>query len=446
MLLPLLLMSLQTPAPFGAIPNANQMAWHTMQYYAFVHFGPNTFTGEEWGSGKEKPAVFDPKKLDCRQWVRTFKEAGMTGVIITAKHHDGFCLWPSKFSQHTVAQSPWKNGKGNVLAELAAACKEVGLKLGVYLSPWDRNHPTYGTPEYNQVFANMLAEVLTNYGELFEVWFDGANGESPNGKRQEYDWDLFIATVRKYQPKAVIFGDAFDIRWVGNEKGTGSLTNWATLNRSRYVPGTPFHAELGEGTEGGPDYCPAEADVSIRPGWFWRKSENAKVKSPQQLLEIYNASVGRGCNLLLNVPPNADGLISEEDRRALLEFRKLRESAYGRKIAPVSVSTSDVGCAQAIMDNNESTFWSASRRPVSLLFSFAGGTAFTAVDLKEAVQLGQRIKSFTIEAEVKGKWQKVAEGTTVGFHRIVPIQCTTKKLRVTLSALSNPLISEISFF
>ena len=256
------------------IPDPRHLEWHKMETYAFVHFGPNTFSGNEWGNGKEKPETFNPTKLDCNQWVQTFKKAGMKGVIITAKHHDGFCLWPSKLSTHTVMQSPFKR---DILKELSIACKKEGIKMGVYLSPWDRNHPTYGTDGYNDTFDGMLHEVLSNYGPIFEVWFDGANGEGPNGKRQVYDWKRYIATVRKLQPNAVIFSDAGpDVRWVGNENGVAPETSWSTINRDRYVPGISLYKELSEGTENGANWVPSECDVSIRPGWFWRKSEDAK--------------------------------------------------------------------------------------------------------------------------------------------------------------------------
>lgn len=308
-------------------PSARQAEWHKLEYYAFVHFGPNTFTGREWGEGKENPNVFNPSELDCRQWVRTFKEAGMKQVVITAKHHDGFCLWPSKYSTHTVIQSSWKGGKGDVLKELRNACNEFGLKMGVYLSPWDRNHPAYGTPEYNLVFARMLEEVLTTYGPIYEVWFDGANGEGPNGKRQVYDWNLFIATVRKHAPKAVIFSDAGpDIRWVGNESGIAGETCWGTIDKSspKAAIGAADQDYLNVGDPSGPDWIPAECDVSIRPGWFWRESENAKVKTPEKLLELFEKSVGRGAALLLNVPPDNRGLIHERDVQVLKAFKLLR--------------------------------------------------------------------------------------------------------------------------
>lgn len=451
MIIPLIVMTLQSP--FGAVPSANQMEWHKMQYYAFVHFGPNTFTGEEWGSGAERPEVFNPEKLDCKQWVKVFKDAGMSGVIITAKHHDGFCLWPSKFSKHTVAQSKWRGGNGDVLAELAKACKEGGLKFGVYLSPWDRNHPAYGTPEYNQVFANMLEEVLTNYGEIFEVWFDGANGEGPNGKRQEYDWDLFFSVVRKHQPKAVIFGDAFDIRWVGNERGIGSATNWATLNKSRYGPATPFHAELGEGNEGSADYCPAEADVSIRPGWFWRASEDGKVKTTDQLMEIYEKSIGRGCNLLLNVPPNADGLVSLQDVEALMKFRSAREWWYSRDSATdkrVYASHTRPGLSAAsLTDGRYETYWSpAQNRAACVLVDLKDGDDVISVELQEYVPLGQRVKKFSIEAEVNHKWRRIGEGTTIGYRRIIPVTpVTASKIRVNFEeSLASPVISAIKIY
>jgi alpha-L-fucosidase len=237
------------PAPLLPVPTPAQLAWQRMEMNAFVHFGPNTFTGEEWGSGREDPRAFNPTALDARQWARTFRAAGLRGVIVTAKHHDGFCLWPSRESTHTVARSPWRNGEGDLLRELSDACRAESLGFGVYLSPWDRNHPTYGTPEYNQVFARMLEEVLGRYGEVFEVWFDGANGEGPNGKRQVYDWPLFISTVRRLQPEAVIYSDAGpDVRWVGNERGEAPLTVWSIIDRDRYIPGTDLSHELGEGT------------------------------------------------------------------------------------------------------------------------------------------------------------------------------------------------------
>lgn len=371
-----------------------------METYAFVHFGPNTFSGNEWGNGKENPNTFNPTKLDCNQWVKVFKKAGMKGVIITAKHHDGFCLWPSKYSTHTVAQSPFKR---DVLKELAAACKKEGLKMGVYLSPWDRNHPTYGTDQYNDTFDGMLHEVLSNYGPIFEVWFDGANGEGPNGKRQVYDWARYIATVRKLQPNAVIFSDAGpDVRWVGNESGVASETNWATINRDRYVPGTSLYKELGEGTENGTHWVPAECDVSIRPGWFWRKSENDKVKSGAQLEDLYYNSVGRNGSFLLNVPADTRGLISDPDIKALNDF-------HDRITKTFQLNQIVRG------DDSEGSF------PYHIYQS----ATFDVIELGEDITKGQNVAEFSVEAEVNGKWIAIASGTTIGHKRLIRCAPTT---------------------
>lgn len=426
-----------------------------MGLYAFVHFGPNTFSGLEWGHGTEDPRSFNPTELDCRQWARAFKSAGMTGVIITAKHHDGFCLWPSKFSTHTVAQSGWKEGKGDVLRELSAACRAEGLKMGVYLSPWDRNHPAYGTPQYNAIFASMLEEVLTGYGPIFEVWFDGANGEGPNGKRQEYDWKLFVDTVRKHQPKAVIFSDAGpDIRWVGNEAGYASETNWNSLHRSRYVPGTPLYAELGEGQEDGPDWVPAECDVSIRPGWFWRASEDEKVKPLEQLLDIWYGSVGRGSNLLLNVPPDSRGLIAESDVARLAELGAVLRSEFSKPIR-ISKAISDgswedgFGPEKAV-DGREETYWAGARnsRSGELTITLPQCSEFTRIEIREPIELGQRVRRFDVQAETSHGWRTIARGTTIGnrrLFRIEPVSAKRVRLRV-LASRSVPLISEFRLF
>ena len=349
-------------AEVAPVPTPAQLAWQRQELHAFVHFGPNTFSGVEWGSGHEDPRVFNPTDLDARQWVRTFKQAGFTGVVITAKHHDGFCLWPSRLSAHTVAASPWKNGKGDVLRELSDACRAEGMGFGVYLSPWDRNHPTYGTPRYNRVFAGMLEEVLGHYGPVFEVWFDGANGEGPNGRRQEYDWPLFISTVRRLQPKAVIFSDAGpDVRWVGNERGEAPLTVWSMIDRDRYEPGTPLSDELGEGTRFGRDWVPAECDVSIRPGWFYRAAEDARVKPPARLVDLYERSVGRNCTLLLNVPPDQRGRLAAPDVNALTGFGERRRAIYGTDLAAgataLASSERPDHPAAAVLDDSPDTFW-----------------------------------------------------------------------------------------
>jgi alpha-L-fucosidase len=410
-------------APKIAVPSKRQLDWHKLEYYAFVHFGPNTFTDKEWGEGKEDPNVFNPTQLDARQWVRIFKEAGMKQVIITAKHHDGFCLWPSAYSKHTVAQSSWKGGKGDVLAELRKACNEYGMKMGVYLSPWDRNHPKYGTPEYNQVFADMLKEVLTKYGPIYEVWFDGANGEGPNGKKQVYDWDLFNSTVRKYAPDAVIFGDGGpDVRWVGNEQGWAPEECWATIQSKRYVPGTPLHNELGKGNPDGDQWTPAECDVSIRPGWFYHASQDDKVKTPEQLMDLYERSVGHNASLLLNVPPDRRGLIHENDVKALMGFKKLRETVYG--------SRRDV------------TF------PVNepynaVTLQVIEPTLIDRVVLSERISTGQRVKKFEVRVTDDKGQVTTYPGSTIGSKRIQRIAPTkAKSLQVVvLDSHGQPTVS-----
>jgi alpha-L-fucosidase len=408
-------------------PSARQSEWQKLEYYAFVHFGPNTFTDKEWGEGKEDPNVFEPTKLDCRQWVRTFKEAGMRQVIITAKHHDGFCLWPSKYSTHTVAHSGWKGGRGDVLAELRKACDEYGLKLGVYLSPWDRNHPAYGTPEYNKVFASMLAEVLDKYGPIHEVWFDGANGEGPNGRRQVYDWELFNATVRKHAPQAVIFSDAGpDIRWVGNEQGIAPETCWSTIPSGRYVPGTPHYQELAEGKVDGDLWVPAECDVSIRPGWFYHASEDAKVKSPQDLMDIYMKSVGRNGALLLNVPPDRRGLIADPDIRALRGFRALRDKLFKHELKGKQ--------GQGLMLASGPV--EQTRLSKSFTLEFERPARVATLVLQEDIASGQHIRSFEVWSATKSgeRLSMLAKGTSIGAKRILaiqPVEVELLKIRVT---------------
>ncbi|KKN19421.1 hypothetical protein LCGC14_0945840, partial [marine sediment metagenome] len=312
------------PAPAGPLPSERQLAWQQLEYYAFIHFNMNTFTNMEWGTGAELPKQFDPSELDAEQWVKVAKDAGMKGIIITAKHHDGFCLWPTKTTEHSVKNSPWKDGKGDLIKDLSEACKVNGLKFGVYLSPWDRNNKDYGKPEYVNAFHEQLRELLSNYGDIFEVWFDGANGGTGyyGGANEErkidnktyYEWDEATKIVRELQPEAVIFSDAGpDIRWVGNEEGYANETNWSIMRRDEIYPGWPRYKELRSGHEDGTHWLPAEADVSIRPGWYYHPAEDHQVKSLPQLLDIYYRSVGRNASLLLNLPVDNRGLVHETD-------------------------------------------------------------------------------------------------------------------------------------
>jgi alpha-L-fucosidase len=440
-------------SPVPPVPSASQLAWQREELHAFVHFGPNTFSGAEWGTGHEAPATFNPSALDARQWVRAFKRAGFKGVVITAKHHDGFCLWPSKQSSHTVAQSPWRDGRGDVLRDLSDACREEGLGFGVYLSPWDRNHPAYGTDGYNRVFASMLEEVLGHYGPVTEVWFDGANGEGPNGRRQVYDWPLFIATVRRLQPDAVIFSDAGpDVRWVGNERGEAPLTVWSMIDRRRYEPGTPLSDELGEGTRFGGDWVPPECDVSIRPGWFYRPQEDTQVKSAQALVELYEKSVGRNCTLLLNVPPDRRGLIAAPDLAALDGFRTALDEIYGTDLAAGATASASSeqpdSQAAAGIDQSLDTFWAPAVFPATLTLRLNAPKTFDRVVVQEAIALGQRVQAFIVEAETADGWQRIATGTTVGHKRILVVPRTTAaSVRITIvDSRDAPAIARVALF
>ncbi len=382
------------------VPSKQQLAWQKMDFYLFAHFGPNTFTDLEWGKGTEPEDVFNPTNLDCGQWCRIAKAAGAKGIIITAKHHDGFCLWPSKYSTHTVAQSKWRNGKGDVLRELSDSCKKYGLKMGVYLSPWDRNHPKYGTPEYNDVFINMMKEVVKNYGPFFEFWWDGANGEGPNGKKQVYDWNRFEKTMRTVAPNTIVFSDIGpDARWVGNENGIAGDPNWDLLDTAGFSrgAGAPSTDTLNHGNVNGKNWIPAECDVSIRPGWFYHKEEDDKVKTPEQLFTLYLKSVGRGSNLLLNVPPDKEGLIDAHDSAALVGFKKLRDESFGR---PVTNKKFTAASTLYKIDLHQSQ-------------------KINCIVLNEDIASGQKIKSFTVQFMSDNKIVNELNGNTVGKKRIL---------------------------
>ena len=407
-------------------PTVQQLQWHDMEFYLFTHFGPNTFTDLEWGEGTEKAEIFNPSNLDCRQWCRIAKAAGAKGIIITAKHHDGFCLWPSKYSTHTVRESNWRNGKGDVLKELSAACKEYGLKFGVYISPWDRNHPDYGTPQYNDVFVNMMKELFTNYGPIWELWWDGANGEGPNGKKQVYDWNRFKKTVKKLSPNTVIFSDVGPhIRWVGNERGIAGENNWNTLDTAGFTAGAgaPTNDTLSRGNVNGKVWIPAECDVSVRPGWFYHKEEDDNVKTPEQLFDLYLKSVGRGATLLLNVPPDRRGLIHENDSAALVEFKNLRDRIFKTDFevkAAVSLLTGHKRKpAAAVNDQNENTFIEITDlKNQSLHIHFKQPTNIRTIVLKEFIKDGQSVKKFYVEVRSKDGQERF-EATTIGHKRII---------------------------
>src|SRR5664280_476920 len=458
--------TVKPPEPFGPVPSARQLAWHEMEYYMFVHFTVNTFTGREWGYGDENESIFNPTELDCRQWARVARDAGMKGIIITAKHHDGFCLWPSEFTNHSVKNSSWRNGKGDVIKELRSACDEYGLKLGVYLSPWDRNSSFYGTPEYLNYYRNQLRELLTKYGNIFEVWFDGANGGDGyyGGGRETrkidnksyYDWAKTHKIVRELQPSAVMFSDAGpDVRWVGNENGMGSLTNWCLLKKDDMYPGGDFAKILGEGHEDGNYWVPAEVDVSIRPGWFYHQNQDSLVRSPENLLELYYSSVGRNSNLLLNVPPDRRGLLNEKDIKSLLAFRDLLKEEFKTDIARgkevVATSCRGKGFeASNINDGNPETYWTTNDLQTSgeLVIKLGEEMEVNRIIIQEYINLGQRVQEFKVLALINGDWKQLIEGTTIG-HKIIrkfPVVKTSEiKVAISKSKVC-PLISNVELY
>jgi alpha-L-fucosidase len=460
LLLPLTLFGpADPPSPIEPLPTPGQLAWHRMEFYAFIHFNMNTFTGKEWGDGKEDPALFAPSALDCRQWARVCKEAGMKGIILTAKHHDGFCLWPSRYTQHSVRNSPFRNGQGDVVEELSRACNEYGLRLGVYISPWDRHEPSYGdSPRYNELFKSQLRELLTSYGEIFEVWFDGACGEGPNGKRQVYDWKSFVDVVRECQPHALIFSDGGpDVRWVGNENGEAGETNWSFLRRDEVYPGYPKYQELTAGHADGTHWVPAECDVSIRPGWYYRSDQDDKVKTLRHLVEIYFASVGRNANLLLNIPVDRRGLIHEADAGRLVELRRYLDSAFAKDLLRgVRATATDTRGnnprfgADNVTDGRDDTYWAASDscRSATIEFSFPRPTSINCVMVREYIPLGQRVREFCLDIRDTNGWKEVSRGTTIGYTRLLrfPLQEVTGVRISILSARACPLLSTVSAF
>ena len=438
------------PAPSAPLPTESQRAWADMEFTGFIHFGPNTFMGNEWGHGTEDPRAFAPSALDARQWARVMREAGMRGVVITAKHHDGFCLWPSRLSTHTVAASPFRGGAGDVLKEFSEACAAEGLKFGVYLSPWDRNHPAYGSgTAYNDYFKGQLREVLSGYGPIHEVWFDGACGEGPDGRRQEYDWAGFIQVVRELQPQAVIFSDVGpDVRWVGNEQGHAGETNWCTINvagHGRGADNPPPTASLWQGDEEGAAWIPAECDVSIRPGWFWHERDDERVKTPAELLDLWERSVGHNANFHLNVPPDRRGLLHERDVAALRGLRALLDATYGRDLAAGATATGaalgPAWSAANLVDGRAESSWAAPADAAAPSFElrFPAPVELDRVNLEEDLRFGQRVRTFTVEILRDGAWSPWASGTTIGHRRILrgpPVRA--EAVRVTCTGFRAP--------
>jgi alpha-L-fucosidase len=453
------------------VPSKRQLRWQELELTGFIHFGVNTFTNKEWGDGTENPKIFNPKALDARQWVRVCKEAGIKQVILTAKHHDGFCLWPSKFTEHSVKNSPWKGGKGDVVKEVADACKEYGIGFGVYLSPWDRNSQYFGdSAQYNDYFINQLTELLTNYGKVDEVWFDGANGEGPNGKKQVYDFNRWYSHIRKLQPGAVIAVMGPDVRWVGTESGYGRETEWSVVpidaqvqdniaavsqKEAGFAPTNMMDDDLGSRTKitkaKSLVWYPAEIDVSIRPGWFYHPAEDEKVKSPATLMDIYFSSVGRNGVLLLNIPPDTRGLIHEADIKNLKEWKRRRDETFAQNyLKGAKVMCSNGNSNPVLLDGNNATHWTTKGNDTTAVIEFQLKSAqtFDVLLLQENIRVGQRIEKFAVAYKEGNEWKKLTAGTTVGYKRLLrfpAVKASAIKIMIESSRL-NPTLAEIGLF
>ncbi len=455
------------PAPVGALPSASQLAWHAMEFYGFVHFTTNTFTDKEWGYGDESPGVFAPTALDTRQWARVAREAGMKGLILTAKHHDGFCLWPSAFTEHSVKASSYREGRGDVVGEFADACRAEGLRVGLYLSPWDRNHAQYARPEYVEYYRDQWRELISRYGPLFEIWQDGANGGDGyyGGARETrridrttyYDWPNTNKSLMEQNPGVIIFSDAGPgCRWVGNESGVSDEQSWQTINAGGMYPGVS-HDHLARGDMGGTHWIGVECDVSIRPGWFYHASEDGRVKTPAQLVDIWYASVGRGANLILNLPPDRRGLIHEKDVESLRGMRAILDATFSKNLGADGWARasevrrgSDRFAAANVLDGDPGTAWSTNDGVTggSIEVSLAKEETFNVVRVSEAIALGQRVESFEVEVWADGAWHSVFRGTTIGPRRIARFPAVTSdRVRLSIrSALGPPVINEMGVF
>lgn len=451
------------------VPTEAQMAWHEMETNAFVHFTINTFTDKEWGYGDESPSLFNPTDTNVEQWVTTLKEAGFKGIILTTKHHDGFCLWPSQFTEHDISNSPYKNGEGDLVKEVSDACKRHGLKFGIYLSPWDRNRADYGKPEYITYYRNQIKELFANYGPVFEMWFDGANGGDGyyGGAREKrkidgskyYNWPATLEMVKSLEPEVIFFSDAGPgVRWVGNERGIAGETNWNSITPDTLFAGKAgIEKLLSTGSENGTHWIPAEVDVSIRPGWFYHDAENAKVKSAEELFNIYLTSVGRGSTLLLNVPPDKTGRLHPADVESLKGWKKLIEEEFKidlAKNAEAEASSfrgnSDKYAAGNVIDGDKDTYWSTDDEVTtgSIEISFGQAKTIKYVLLQEYIRLGQRVKAFYIEIWNGNSWERVSGHTTIGYKRIVRLEpVATSKIRISITASKAcPLISNVEVY
>lgn len=463
----------EAPAPYGATPSEAQVEWQKMETNMFIHFGPNTFTNLEWGEGTDSEiAAFNPASVDCDSWVSVARECGFKGMILTAKHHDGFCLWPNQYSTHTIARSPYKDGKGDIVRELSDACAKQGVKFGVYDSPWDKHDPNYGTGDtYNQIFANTIKDLHSNYGDMFEQWFDGAKGS--DGKPQEYDFTLFNKPVTDLHPDAIIFSNVGPgCRWVGNEYGFARETNWSTFSPDSYgasqssLPGD-YGSYLGSGTENGKIWAPAESDVSIRtknqqdngdPMWFWNNLGNERTRSAKNLMKLYYQSVGRNSLLLLNVPPTTAGVFDDADIASLRGFKQMKDNIFADNLAEgAEVEATEVrGDASGaygpsrMIDGDYETYFATDddRKTVDIIFNLKESSTFNRVLLQEYIPLGQRVKRFTVYYKSGNSWKTLKSGTTIGYKRILLTDKVTTdavKLSIT-SSLACPVLNGFGLY
>lgn len=438
----------------ATIPTPQQVRYQQQELIGFLHFGVNTFSDREWGTGAEDPASFNPTALDAKQWVEAAQVAGMKTLIITAKHHDGFCLWPTAQSTHSVKSSPWRDGKGDVVRELSDACKAAGIRLGIYLSPWDMHEPKYGTANYNQYYLDQLRDLLTNYGPVAELWMDGAKGE--NAKNMEYDFPAYRALIKQLQPEAVIFSDIGPgVRWIGNEKGFAGETCWSTINTEGLSIGTSKTGYLNTGDPLGDEWIPGECDVSIRPGWFYHAKEDSRVKTGKELVDIYYKSVGRNGTLLLNLPPDRRGLVHENDITALREMRAILDETFKTNLAAGASAKTDSQWKgfkpKRLTDGDADSYWAAKdgKKTATLELNLRHEKTFDRVMLQEPIRLGQRVSVFRVEAEQNGQWNEIGKGTTIGHKRLLRLTTpvTAKRVRVIIEQANNTVaISEIGLF
>lgn len=463
----------QAPKPYGALPATRQLRWHEMEMYCLIHFGANTYLDHEWGYGDEDPKLINPTQFNAKQIVGAAKAGGFKGIIIVAKHHDGLCLWPTKTTSHNISQSNWKGGKGDILKEYQIACSQLGMKLGVYCSPWDRNNPHYGKPEYLQIYRAQLKELYSNYGPLFASWHDGANGGDgyyggAKGTRSidrttYYDWENTWAITRKMQPGAFIFGDVGpDARWVGNEFGHAGETCWAT-----YTPHAPdegkkpangyvISEEATEGTRNSKYWMPAECDVPLRPGWFYHASQNPQVKKPSELLDLYYESVGRGADLDLGLSPNQKGLLDQADVNSLKGFGDLVKQTFavnlakGAKLKASNIrgNNSAKFGPQFLFDNDRYTYWATDDKITQpeLTLDLSGVKTFNVIRLRENIKLGQRIESVAVDAMLSGEWKEIATATSIGANRLIRLPNNITASKVRLRITGSPVCIALSDF